>query len=73
MSGLRGFEEDEFFLNLLNEQNIWDLALLAVDVSSRKCCARIYHLLSIACEYECRRRSQNGSVFLLAVLDTVDC
>ena len=32
ISGLNGFEEDEFFLNLLNEQNIWDLALLAVDV-----------------------------------------
>eukprot|EP01036_Dinobryon_divergens_P027893 gene27893-36747_t len=38
VSGLRGFEEDEFFLNLLNEQNIWDLALLAVDeeASERK-------------------------------------
>jgi len=32
VSGLGVFDEDEFFLNLLNEQNLWGSLLLATDV-----------------------------------------
>lgn len=39
MSGLGSFDEDEFILNLLNEQNIWTDLLFATDV----CFARTLH------------------------------
>jgi hypothetical protein len=33
VSGLGSYDEDEFILNLLNEQNIWTDLLFATDVS----------------------------------------
>lgn len=32
VSGLGNFDEDEFFLNLLNEQNIWESVIFSTNV-----------------------------------------